>query len=368
MDATAALAEDGEVTRLFRKQKKADTSYNFGISLVDKNRALNKWNAQFDHTLDFLMYPSLHVAEDENYVKEYPEITSPLRGKFTFKATSPTSKAKRGMGGFGGLGCPTKSPSNTLPGSPSHLLSPVKRHDYNSDSDDSATKKAKAKEEERNRVDFTKPKLYWEVDIIPPEKQELTLEEKARREFERRVTEVGEKHNRDKLRLRYESERKRQMEQMAEEQRLKSKSTLTSTKARAIGDTALSRVAEAAQTRGRSRSRMNFKLDDMNDPNYIYKNLRSAGIKKKVLSSMDIKSDNITDEMMYTQQKFDLEKTLGPEDAYDLEGLLYYRFNYDVVAEKQKSDERENENLRASTVDPSRDLNKMVQIKDHCLD
>ena len=61
MDATAALAEDGEVTRLFRKQKKADTSYNFGISLVDKNRALNKWNAQFDHTLDFLMYPSLHV-------------------------------------------------------------------------------------------------------------------------------------------------------------------------------------------------------------------------------------------------------------------------------------------------------------------
>ena len=106
-----------------------------------------------------------------------------------------------------------------------------------------------------------------------------------------------------------------------------------------------------------SRNTAGSMMEIMNKPEYIYKSLRAAGTKKKVMATLNIAAEIDDEETIYKRQRYEIEKLLknserGVEDSqFEMEGLLYYRFNYDHEREENKQKTLKAEDERVGTRD-----------------
>ena len=411
-DVDSAPNNDSNYASKFMKKrlKEADNSYSYEVDGKLPDGSMTKWKINFDQTLEYLMYPSLNILDDEPVPIDKEESSRPTsRGRVG--QGSPLGRAGGGGGsdmgksmsmepsgefsssrgrtrGIKGKTRGERSPSRSSPspdrrnrgtrsafGGGSRTSSP---HAMGKRADALIDEFLSEGEEEPQTEDgdeagddmlgVHRPEIMWEVDVTAVDKLPETEAQKKRRNFQKRVDEIGEDYLRGGLRRQFEEERQRKLRQLAEESRESSFKRLKGTSSKLKKDqSSLSKAIDAvvpqdrfnmrrgnASRRESSRGNGNM-MEIMNRPEYIYSSLRSAALKKKVLSGMDMKVDNEDDESVYRRQKTGLEELLKTTDrghvdtAFEMEGLLYYRFHYDAEHEAMLKKTREEEETRAHT-------------------
>lgn len=390
----AETSEENYAAKFMKKRlKEADNSYSYSVRGKMSDGSLTKWSTHYDQTLEYVMYPSLNVLDDEPIAMGKEESRPGSRNR-SVRGGSPVRSLTQTSGMTSG-GSRASSPAGKLrrsasPGRPSHhhrrgqrsvigggspgRSSPHsmgKRTDALIDefmSDDEEPQTGDGHEVDE-MYGVTKPEMMWEVDVTAVDQLPETEAQKKRRLFQKRVDEIGETYLRKDLRTGYEVERQRKIQQIAEETRESNFRTLkgASSKSRKA-QSAMSKVIDEAvpvdryARRGGATRRDSSRntggqnmMEIMNRPEYIYKSLRNAAVKKKVLIGMDIKQENEDDESIYRRQRSGIEEELKNTDRgqgetqFDMEGLLYYRFNYDAQHEAKLLREREEEEARVHT-------------------
>eukprot|EP00605_Chrysophyceae_sp_TOSAG23-4_P002782 GSChrysophyteH1.ASY1.ANO1.3066.1 assembled CDS len=271
---------------------------------------------------------------------------------------------------------------------------------------------------EDSEPQYNLPDIYWEVDIYPPDpKRADDAAEIKAKEFNKEL-ERGEKYQRQRLINKYEediaaaqrkeeekkraknmiSSRLREQYAAAHEKEEYEKARIGKGRRRGRGqsmskgmfteetrrnstraDSALRKKSVAVTGVGRKSSILldsgrgnKSVIENINTPQYIYRSLRNTGKKKQgaggilndLLASIktQINSEEIgghvDDESTYHRQMNKLKNFFGDkgytENAYDMEGLLYYRFQYDAQREEEKANEIREEEERLAYTQPGR--------------
>lgn len=380
-----------------KRLKEADTSYDFSVKGKMRDGSETHWTSKFDETLEYLIYPSLRSLPDD------PVFSERQGSRPNSRQRAKSAGPKKGGGGRGRSdtfsssvtparggsgGSPMVKYGARSPGSPGSLVtgSPGRRVALRSksrdtsemlDSEDDRTEEDHAAqaaiEEELFQRSLRKVSLNWEVDVIAVDKLPETQEQKERREFQKRADEIGESFIREKLRSEYERERQIKLQALAEENREEQYRSLggaskkyrdrQSDLAKKMEDvqpidrhnTRRSGNVGATKRRESGRGGNASMMEIMNKPEYIYKSLRAAGTKKKVMATFNMVVDEEDEEAIYKKQRHQVEKLLkgsarGTEDSlFEMEGLLYYRFNYDQEQEERKRREHQEEEERVNT-------------------
>jgi len=390
MDSTAAAEADAAKNFRFTRMKAADAAYNFTIKGKMPNGSRTEWKSNFDRSLEYLMFPSLQLLPQE--IQEV-DIIAPVKKTGYDKKTlglnassigSTSPKAAHGHS-HGGKGSPTnrRSPS---PGRRGWKKSPVSPPVEHNPFDDDRSPSSQVVEEESEVIDYTRPNLYWDVSIAKPDmKRPDDAKALKEKEFQRQLNEIGEKFNRQRLVDWYEDgvkaaevavqEKKREQLKLSAKKAVEAPSPVSvDSDARRRGrGISMKKDIDKAQgktdyTAGRRSSNMvgigMNAVANLNAPEYVYKSLRIAGKKKSGVtgilgdmiksSGLGVVGENgggmIDDEETYNRQKAKLKILFGEhgyaEHAFDMEGLLYYRFHFDEQMEAERIEREKVEDAR----------------------
>ncbi len=400
LNATEAAKEHAELDYHFgKRQKDADSSYNYHIAGKLKSGSRTEWRTQFDRSLEYLMFPSLQLLPQE--VQDAEILQSKAKKTYTYgspkgshvKNSSPLHRAKT-------TGSPGRRHGKQSPlGGPS---SPQAGRDR----DDESISSSQQQEPEPEAPDYTKPKVTWSVEISKPDPKRADDAQSIHdREFNRRLNEIGEVFHRQQLKDTFQAGIKAAEDELLAEKRAtltnmkKQKSTAQQMKDATVDGSpksskghpwarrkqGVSDTTNYAGTTGSVRGedsmmvRMGLRrastvvprsvMSNLNAPENIYKTLRLRTAKKSdagnVLAQFhagghdnDSLGGMYNDETMYYRQKEKLKSIFGEkayqENAHDMEGLLYYRFQYDEELEAERIAKEKEEDQRMAYKQPGK--------------
>ena len=221
---------------LKKRLKEADNSYSYEVNGKMPDGSLTKWHIKYDQTLEYLMYPSLNILDDDPILVEKADSSRPgSRGRSG--QGSPLGKGGGAMsrsltmdssGTGGGIGSRARSSPGKLRGERSPVrsspspnrrkgghnvigggsrasspLSMGKRTDTLIDefmSDDEGDPRTEDGGNEDEMYGVARPEVMWEVDVTAVDKLPETEFQKQRRIFQKRVDDIGEDYLRGDLR------------------------------------------------------------------------------------------------------------------------------------------------------------------------
>eukprot|EP00606_Chrysophyceae_sp_TOSAG23-5_P001321 GSChrysophyteH2.ASY1.ANO1.137.1 assembled CDS len=399
-----------------KREKVANPFYDYRVGgKINSTGARTKWQSKFEKPLEYFLFPSLQLLPPEIQDKEI--VASPVKSTGKGKGrvglgnggnNSPKSMANH-RGSPTHRGSPkggNRSPSPGRRKRKGKISSPADDHSH---IDPYGSEDEMEEEEEERPINYSRPDIYWDLAVATadPAKPEDAAEIRQR-QFRERL-EVGEKYHRGRLSQMYEDGIREVERQKEEDKRIK-KGLQTSLKAvlfekeklaahdkaragagrrrgrgLSIADTGREEDEnspngkQSARGRGRRESSVGGKfrgssvLENMNTPQYIYKALRNAGKKKlgagevlggflesikNQMSKEDDGGGHVDDASTYARQNQKLKEIFGEkgyeENAFDVEGLLFYRFQYDAQQEAEKKQEQDELDARLAMTQPGK--------------
>ena len=398
-----------------KREKVANPFYDYKVGgKINSTGARTKWQSKFEKPLEYFLFPSLQLLPPEIQDKEI--VVSPVKitgkGKGRVGLGNGGNNSPKSMANHRGSpthrGSPkggNRSPSPGRRKRKGKISSPADDHSH---IDPYGSEDEMEEEEEERPINYSRPDIYWDLAVATadPAKPEDAAEIRQR-QFRERL-EVGEKYQRGRFSQMYEDGIREVERQKEEDKRIK-KGLQTSLKAvlfekerlaahdkaragagrrrgrgLSIADTGREdenspNGEQSAGGRGRRESSVGGKfpgnsvLENMNTPQYIYKALRNAGKKKQgagevlggflesiknQMSKEDDGGGHVDDAGTYARQNQKLKEIFGEkgyeENAFDVEGLLFYRFQYDAQQEAEKKEEQDELDARLAMIQPGK--------------